>query len=98
MARGTGDTPKLRLKFLSSVSGTVVSRLIAQRTLPASQVMPQAPWIIKRTDLALTAVQAEVEAVKSGRPRPQLRSEQPELPLLTSRPETLCPEPALGGE
>lgn len=80
------------------VSGTVVSRLIAQRTLPASQVMPQAPWIIKRTDLDLTAVQAEVEAVKSGRPRPQLRSEQPELPLLASRPATLCPETAFGGE
>ena len=48
-------------------SATVVKRCIAQGTLPARQVVPQAPWIIQRTDLALPAVQATVQGVHLGR-------------------------------
>jgi hypothetical protein len=48
------------------VSATVVKRCIAQGTLPACQVVPQAPWIIQRTDLALPAVQAVVQGVRMG--------------------------------
>jgi DNA invertase Pin-like site-specific DNA recombinase len=75
------------------VSATVVTRLIAQGTLPATQIVPQAPWIIKRIDLDLKAVWAEIEAVKSGRTRSRFRSEQPELPL--TRPGKAGEEQAL---
>src|SRR4051794_10806157 len=45
-------------------SATVVKRCIAQGTLPACQVGPQAPWIIQRTDVALPTVQAVVQGVR----------------------------------
>ena len=48
------------------VSATVIKRLITQGTLPASQVVAQAPWIIQRTDLDRVAVQAEVQMVRTG--------------------------------
>ena len=51
------------------VSATVVKRCIAQGTLPARQVVPQAPWIIQRTDLALPAVQATVQGVHTRSPK-----------------------------
>ena len=60
------------------VSATVVKRCIAQGTLPARQVVPQAPWIIQRTDLALPAVQAAVQGVRTGRRQRGLRPGQPE--------------------
>jgi hypothetical protein len=55
------------------VSTTVVKRCIAQGTLPARQVVPQAPWIIQRTDLALPAVQAAVQGVRMGHRPPGFR-------------------------
>jgi hypothetical protein len=68
------------------VSATVVKRFIRQQTLPATQVVPQAPWIIKRPDLELRAVQAEVTAVRAGRRRPLAISGEPELPCNASIP------------
>jgi hypothetical protein len=62
------------------VSATVVKRGIAQGTLPARQVVPQAPWIIQRIDLALPAVQAAVQGVRTGRRQPGLRPGPPEWP------------------
>jgi hypothetical protein len=62
------------------VSATVVKRCIAQGTFPAHQVVPQAPWIIQRTDLALPAVQAEGQVVRTGRRQSGLRPGQPEWP------------------
>jgi excisionase family DNA binding protein len=62
------------------VSHTVIRRLIADRTLPATQVVPRAPWIIARESISLPGVQAAVEAVHQGR---QLRKPTPgqqELP------------------
>lgn len=56
------------------LSHTVVRRLIAEQTLPATQVVPQAPWIIARESLSLPAVQAAVAAVHEGR---QLRKPIP---------------------
>jgi DNA invertase Pin-like site-specific DNA recombinase len=61
------------------VSATVIRRLIAQGTLPASQVVPTAPWIIYASDLKLLAVETEVQAVQVGR-HPSLRPRQPALP------------------
>jgi excisionase family DNA binding protein len=48
------------------VSATVIKRLITQGTLPARQVVSQAPWIIQRTDLDRVAVQAAVQMVRTG--------------------------------
>jgi hypothetical protein len=62
------------------VSTTVVKRCMAQGTLPARQVVPHAPWIIQRTDLALPAVQAVVQGVRTGRHPRSLRLRQPEGP------------------
>jgi DNA invertase Pin-like site-specific DNA recombinase len=49
------------------VSHTVIRRLIAEETLPATQVVPRAPRIIARESLSLPGVQAAVEAVRQGR-------------------------------
>jgi excisionase family DNA binding protein len=56
------------------VSHTVVRRLIAEGTLPATQVVPRAPRTIAREALALPGVQAAVQAVHAGR---QLRKRTP---------------------
>jgi len=45
----------------------VIKRLIGQGILPASQVVPSAPWIIQRTALDLAMVQAEVRTVRTER-------------------------------
>lgn len=90
------------------VSATVIKRLITQGTLPASQVVPSAPWIIQRLDLALPAVQAEAQAVRAGLHRPHLLPGQPELPFDTANGagaveapslpmDTLIPDPVSGG-
>jgi len=58
------------------VSATVIRRLIAQGTLPASQVVPSAPWIIHASDLTLCAVQTAVQAVQVSRRHPGCRPGQ----------------------
>jgi hypothetical protein len=68
------------------VSETVVKRLISQGTLPASQAVPSAPWVIRRTDLNLGAVQAEVHTVRSMRLRPRHQ------PAPTNSPLERCDE------
>src|SRR3954453_17714042 len=63
------------------VSNTVVRRLIRERTLPATQVVQCAPWVIDRKDLTLPAVQAEVQTVHCGRRLPPIVPDQAQLPL-----------------
>jgi hypothetical protein len=75
------------------VSATVVKRCIAQGTLPARQVVPYAPWIIQCTDLALPAVQAVVQGVRTGR-----RLRQPEGPGPAGAPAGAEPVVAVPGE
>jgi DNA invertase Pin-like site-specific DNA recombinase len=53
------------------VSNTVVKRLIRDGILPATHVVEYAPWVIERKDLALPAVQEEVNAVRYGRKLPR---------------------------
>jgi hypothetical protein len=62
------------------VSATVIRRLSAQGTLPASQGVPAAPWIIHARDLTLLALETEVQAVQMGRRHPGRRPRQPALP------------------
>ena len=62
------------------VRATVVKRCIAQGTLPARQVVPYAPWIIQRTDVALPAVQVVGQGVHTGRHHCGRCPRQPEWP------------------
>jgi DNA invertase Pin-like site-specific DNA recombinase len=68
------------------VSATTVKRCIARGILPARQVVSHAPWIIQRTDLALPAVQAVVQAVRTGR---RQRGRPPGAP---ERPNPAAPQ------
>jgi DNA invertase Pin-like site-specific DNA recombinase len=63
------------------VSNTVVRRLIREQTLPATQVVQCAPWVIDRKDLNLPAVQAQVQAVHNGHRLPLIVPGQAQLPL-----------------
>jgi hypothetical protein len=63
------------------VSDTVIKRLIREAVLPATQVVCFAPWIIDRKDLQLPAVQAQVQAVYSGRRLPPVVPGQGQLSL-----------------
>jgi len=63
------------------VSNTVIKHLIADGVLPATQVVPYAPWVIARVDLQRPAVQARIEAVHDGRKLPRPIRGQDELPL-----------------
>lgn len=63
------------------VSHTVIRRLIREGTLPATQVVQTAPWIIARDSLTLTAVTSDVQAVQTGRQLPTRNSQQAELPF-----------------
>ena len=49
------------------VSEMVVRRLIAQRILPAKQIVKFAPWMIERTHLELPAVRKQIRRVHEGR-------------------------------
>ena len=63
------------------VSAGVVRRLLERKLLPAKQVVQCAPWIIRREDLRLPAVQNYIEAVHAGKPGPRLDSNQNIFPL-----------------
>ena len=66
------------------VSATVIRRLIAHGTLPASQGVPSAPWILPARDLQRLAVQREGQAVPEGRRQPGRRPSQPAVSGSTS--------------
>jgi hypothetical protein len=56
------------------VSEMVVRRLIAQKTLPAKQIVKFAPWMIERSHLDLPAVRKEIRRVREGRRSPLIQS------------------------
>ena len=49
------------------VSEMVVRRLIAQKSLPAKQIVKFAPWMIERQALDLPAVRKAIRRVHEGR-------------------------------
>ena len=49
------------------VSEMVVRRLIAQKILPAKQIVKFAPWMIERSHLELPSVRKEIRRVHEGR-------------------------------
>ena len=52
------------------VSSMVVRRLIAQKVLPAKQIVKFAPWVIDRSHLELPAVRKAIRIVRTGRRSP----------------------------
>jgi len=64
-----------------AVSHTVVRRLIREGTLPATQVVETAPWIIEREALLLAAVISEVTRIRSGRQLKSGNDQQAEFPF-----------------
>jgi hypothetical protein len=52
------------------VSDAVVRRLVAQKTLPAKQIVKFSPWMIEREHLDLPAVHRAVRLVHTGRHDP----------------------------
>ena len=63
------------------VSNTVIKRLIREKILPARQVVSYAPWVIERSSLELSQVQASIHAVHNGRKLSRQIAEQRELPM-----------------
>ena len=53
-----------------NVSDAVVRRLVAQKTLPARQIVKFAPWMIERAHLDLFAVRRAIRLVHTGRRDP----------------------------
>ncbi len=59
---------------LLQVSPTTVRRLIERSILPATQVLPHAPWLIQRADLEREAVQDFIRAIRRGQSLPRTHS------------------------
>jgi DNA invertase Pin-like site-specific DNA recombinase len=69
------------------VSLMVVRRLIAQRILPARQVVKCAPWVIERAHLELPAVRKEIRRVHEGRRSPLIVSDESQTRLFIDSSE-----------
>jgi DNA invertase Pin-like site-specific DNA recombinase len=69
------------------VSLMVVRRMIAQKILPARQVVKCAPWIIERVHLELPAVQKEIRRVHEGRRSPLIVLDNSQTLLFTDSSE-----------
>jgi hypothetical protein len=78
------------------VSEMVVRRLIAQKSLPARQIVKFAPWMIERLHLELPAVRKAIRIVHTGRRSPSIESNDAQGPLFIDIGEVeRCKVPAL---
>jgi Helix-turn-helix domain len=73
------------------VSEMVVRRLIAQKRLPAKQIVKFAPWMIERSHLDLPAVRKEIRRVHEGRPNPWVLRSDEQSRLFADSGVTLVP-------
>src|ERR1035441_9653913 len=69
------------------VSDAVVRRLVAQKTLPAKQIVKFAPWMIEREHLDLPAVHRAVRLVHTGRRAPSCVSSDAQTRMFTDSSE-----------
>jgi DNA invertase Pin-like site-specific DNA recombinase len=69
------------------VSDAVVRRLVAQKTLPAKQIVKYAPWMIEREHLDLPAVHRAVRLVHTGRRAPSCVSSDAQTRMFTDSSE-----------
>jgi hypothetical protein len=65
------------------VSTRTIKRLLTKEILPGRQIVPCAPWIIKRQDLDLPEVRKVIQAVQQGRQVPRTLTEEDQFPLFT---------------
>src|SRR6266700_6743150 len=63
----------------SGVSELSIRRLIQQKVLPATQVLPSAPWEIPLNGLNLPEVQQAIERIRKRKRPPTPRAEQSDL-------------------
>jgi hypothetical protein len=63
------------------VCAGVVRKLVTRKILPATQVVQNAPWIIKRENLRLEEVQQYIAAVHAGKCVPRRDNSQIKLSL-----------------
>jgi len=63
------------------VSDMVVRRLIAQKILPAKQIVKFAPWMIERSHLDLPAVRKATRIVHTGRRSPLIANNNAQTPM-----------------
>jgi hypothetical protein len=64
------------------VSPATVRKLIGRSLLPAQQVVPNAPWMIERSQMRQPQVEHYVVAVRAGKRPPRCDVEQTLMPLL----------------
>jgi hypothetical protein len=64
------------------VHHSVVRKLIDRGILPASQVIPHAPWVIERNNLQLPAAQSVLHTASQGRRARLPAQDQQELPFV----------------
>jgi DNA invertase Pin-like site-specific DNA recombinase len=69
------------------VSDMVVRRLIAQKTLPAKQIVKFAPWTIERSHLDLPAVRKAIRIVHTGRRSPLIAPNNAQTRMFTDSSE-----------
>jgi DNA invertase Pin-like site-specific DNA recombinase len=60
----------------AGVSVTVIRKLIDRKILPAKQVFPLAPWMIRASDLSLDGVVQYIDGVRAGRALPRTADPQ----------------------
>lgn len=70
-----------------SVSPTFITRLIERRILHGKQVVACAPWVIERSELDRSEVQAAVQAACDGRRSPRIVDATAQMPLFVERSE-----------
>jgi hypothetical protein len=69
------------------VSEMVVRRFIAQKTLPAKQLVKFAPWMIERHSLDLPAVRKAIRLVHTGRRSPLIATDNAQTLTFTDSSE-----------
>jgi hypothetical protein len=69
------------------VSEMVVRKLIAQKVLPAKQIVKFAPWTIERAHLDLPAVRRAVRMVHSVRRFPLIENDNAQTRMFTDSSE-----------
>ena len=69
------------------VSDMVVRRLIAQKILPAKQIVKFAPWMIERAHLELPAVRRHIRLVHTSRRAPLIVDDSAQTRMFTDSSE-----------
>jgi hypothetical protein len=72
------------------VSDAVVRRLVAQKTLPAKQIVEFSPWMIEREHLDLPAVHRAVRLVHTGRRGPSRVTNDAQAGMFSNTEEQLA--------